>query len=58
MPTVYIRKDLYDAVVRAKKDPSDYINGLLDASLKNDIRAESIDEKQTKITPTKQKKVA
>lgn len=31
-PTVYIRKDIYDAIVSMKQDPSAYVNRQLEAT--------------------------
>ena len=32
MPTVYIRKDNYDAIVAMKQDPTAFVNHLIDAT--------------------------
>ena len=64
-PTVYIRKDNYDAIVSMKQDPSAYVNHLLDTTfvktvtytpiVDKSVSSVSIDEHQ-KITAKKQTK--
>ena len=34
MPTVYLRKDLYDRIVRMGNDPSSYVNKVVEKSLR------------------------
>lgn len=64
-PTVYIRKDNYDAIVSMKQDPSAYVNHLLDTTFvktvtytpvaDKTVSSVSIDEHQ-KTTAKKQTK--
>lgn len=34
MPTIYLRKDLYDSIIRQHKDPSTFVNKAVEAALK------------------------
>jgi hypothetical protein len=45
MPTVYIRKDNYDAIVSMKQDPSAYINHLLDTTFIKTVTYTAVDDK-------------
>lgn len=45
-PTVYIRKDNYDAIVSMKQDPSAFINHLLDTTFVKTVTYTAVDEKK------------
>lgn len=35
MPTVYIRKDLYDTIVKSGNEPSEFTNRMIEEALKS-----------------------
>jgi len=46
MPTVYLRKDHYDALVKLGKDPTAFVNELLDGVLVKNVQYVPIKEKE------------
>ncbi|MDD5510433.1 MAG: hypothetical protein PHI12_06470 [Dehalococcoidales bacterium] len=38
MPTIYLRKDIYDELVKSGKDPNTYVNNTVEAALKKEVK--------------------
>lgn len=49
MPTVYLRKDLYDAIIMAKKEVNQFVNKVVEAALetpKDEPKEKQVKEKK------------
>jgi len=56
VPTVYIRKDHYDAIVSMKQDPTAYINDLLNTTFQKTVSYALKDEHVESVTTKKKVK--
>lgn len=52
MPTVYLRKDHYDALVKLGEDPTAFVNKLLDGVLVKHVQYVPIKDKEKQEEPT------
>jgi len=55
MPTVYLRKDLYDSIVRQRGDPSAFVNKVVEDALKTRAEPQLPKEKESKTKTIKER---
>lgn len=48
MPTVYLRKDLYDAIIKAKAEVNQFVNKVVEDALKSKELSKPPQEKEKK----------